>query len=73
MLGTSTLASLTPAFLPSIGWQETLVIFGIILFIFGPQKLPEIADALGKSIRRFKNATSEIKHDIESDDPKDRP
>jgi sec-independent protein translocase protein TatA len=65
------LASLTPAFLPSIGWQETLVIFGIILFIFGPQKLPEIADALGKSIRRFKNATTEIKNDIESDNTND--
>lgn len=72
MFDSLSVAAMTPAILPSIGWQETLVIFGIILFIFGPQKLPEIADALGKSIRRFKSATTEIKNDIESDDTKDR-
>ena len=72
MIGSLSVAALTPGLLPSIGWQETLVIFGIILFIFGPQKLPEIADALGKSIRRFKSATTELKNDIESDDTKDR-
>ncbi|RKZ17953.1 twin-arginine translocase TatA/TatE family subunit [bacterium] len=60
--------SAVPAFIPSMGWPEMLMIFGVILLIFGPQKLPEIADALGKSIRKFKSATTEIKHDIESDD-----
>lgn len=55
------------AIIPSFGWQETLLIFGVVLLIFGPQKLPEIADALGRSIRKFKNATREIKSDIESD------
>lgn len=55
------------AIIPSFGWQETLLIFGVVLLIFGPQKLPEIADALGRSIRKFKSATREIKSDIESD------
>ena len=55
------------AIIPSIGWQETLLLFGIVLLIFGPQKLPEIADALGRSIRKFKSATREIKSDIEGD------
>lgn len=54
------------ALIPSMGWPEMLMIFAVILLIFGPQKLPEIADALGKSIRKFKSATTEIKHDIES-------
>ena len=54
---------------PHFGWQETLLIFGVVLLIFGPQKLPEIADALGRSIRKFKSATREIKNDIESDPP----
>ena len=53
------------AIIPSMGWPEMLMIFGVILLIFGPQKLPEIADALGKSIRKFKSATTEIKHDID--------
>jgi sec-independent protein translocase protein TatA len=56
------------AFIPSMGWPEMLMIFGVILLIFGPQKLPEIAEALGKSIRKFKSATTEIKHEIESDE-----
>lgn len=53
--------------IPSVGWPEALMIFGVILFIFGPQKLPEIAEAMGKSIRKFRSATKEIKRDIETD------
>jgi len=58
------------AFIPSMGWPEMLMIFGVILLIFGPQKLPQIADALGKSIRKFKSAATEIKSDIESEEPR---
>ena len=36
-------------FLPNFGPTEWIVICGIILLIFGPQKLPEIADAMGTS------------------------
>ena len=68
----SSVAPIGLAFIPSFGWQETLVIFAVILFVFGPQKLPEIADALGRSIRKFKSATREIKSDIESDGPQSR-
>lgn len=59
---------LIPAFLPTFSGWEALVIFGVILLIFGPQKLPEIAEALGKSIRKFRSATKEIKQEIESPD-----
>ena len=68
MFGSNLLTQLPLGLIPSIGWQETLLVFAIILFIFGPQKLPEIAESLGKSIRKFKSATREIKSDIESDD-----
>lgn len=71
MFATS-MAPIHLALIPTWGWQETLVIFAVILFIFGPQKLPEIADALGRSIRKFKTATREIKSDIESDDSRPR-
>ena len=73
MFAPLTLGYLGFGLIPSIGWTETLVIFGVILFIFGPSKLPEIAEAMGKSIRKFKSATREIKNDIESDDPGSRP
>jgi sec-independent protein translocase protein TatA len=35
-----------------------LVILVIVLIIFGPGKLPEIGESLGKSIRGFKKAMS---------------
>ncbi|PKM83296.1 MAG: twin-arginine translocase TatA/TatE family subunit [Firmicutes bacterium HGW-Firmicutes-14] len=42
-----------------LGLPEIVVILVIILIIFGPRKLPDIGQALGKSIREFKKATSE--------------
>jgi len=36
-----------------------LVILFIVLIIFGPGRLPEIGEGLGKSIRSFKKAFSE--------------
>lgn len=41
-----------------IGLPELLVILLIILIILGPSKLPELARALGESIREFRKAAS---------------
>jgi sec-independent protein translocase protein TatA len=41
-----------------LGMGELLVILVIVLLVFGAGKLPQIGDALGKSIRNFKNAAS---------------
>lgn len=46
------------------GMGELVVIFLIILLLFGASKLPEIARAVGKSIKEFKKAGKEIKNDI---------
>lgn len=43
-----------------IGVPELVLILVIALVIFGPKKLPEISKALGKSIKEFRNSTSEI-------------
>lgn len=40
------------------GMGELLIILLIVLLIFGAGKLPQIGDALGKSIRNFKRAAS---------------
>ena len=61
------------ALIPSFGWPEGLVILGVVLLIFGPQKLPEVAEAMGKSIRKFKSATKEIKDEVTSDHHIDPP
>ncbi len=39
--------------------MHLLLILFIVLLIFGPGKLPEIGEGLGKSIRSFKKAFSE--------------
>ena len=44
---------------------EILVIFLIILLLFGADRIPEIAKGLGKGIRQVKDATQEIKTEIQ--------
>lgn len=42
--------------MPGIG--ELVIILVIILIVFGAGKLPQIGDALGRSIRNFKRSSS---------------
>uniref|UniRef100_A0A7C3A7V8 Sec-independent protein translocase protein TatA n=2 Tax=Thermorudis TaxID=1649508 RepID=A0A7C3A7V8_9BACT len=44
---------------PSLGWQELVLILLIVVIIFGAGKLPEIGGALGRGIREFRQATRE--------------
>ena len=48
---------------PGIG--EILIIFVIVLIIFGPRRLPEMGKSLGRAIKEFRNAGKEIRNDIE--------
>jgi sec-independent protein translocase protein TatA len=52
-----------------LGIQELMVIFLIILVLFGAKRLPEIGRDLGKGIREFKRAT-EHAADEEDAEPK---
>ena len=52
-----------------LGIQELMVIFLIILVLFGAKRLPEIGRELGKGIREFKRAT-EHAADEEDTEPK---
>jgi sec-independent protein translocase protein TatA len=53
------------ALIGPLGWSELLIIFFIILIIFGPRKLPEVAEAMGKSIQKFKRASKDARKEIE--------
>lgn len=44
--------------MPSLGIPELLLIFGILVLLFGAKKLPEIGRGLGEGIRSFKQAFS---------------
>jgi sec-independent protein translocase protein TatA len=53
--------------LSNIGLPGLILILVVALVIFGPNKLPEIGRAFGKSIREFKKATEGLTSDIKSE------
>ena len=54
------------ALIGPLGWSELLIILFIVLIIFGPRKLPEVAEAMGKSIQKFKKASKDARKEIEN-------
>ena len=41
-----------------IGFSEMLILAVIALLVFGPKRLPEIGNAVGKGMREFKDAVN---------------
>jgi len=56
----------------SLGPFELVLIFLAILLIFGAKRIPEIARGLGKGIKEFKSATSEISKELNVNEPANR-
>lgn len=48
-----------------IGMQELILIFLIILLLFGAKRLPELAKGLGKGISEFKKAANDLKSELD--------
>jgi sec-independent protein translocase protein TatA len=46
--------------MPQIGPFELLVILLLALIILGPSRLPDLANALGRSIREFRKGASDV-------------
>jgi sec-independent protein translocase protein TatA len=49
-----------------ISGAEIFVILVIVLMLFGADKIPTMARGLGKGMRQLKDATNEIKREIQS-------
>jgi sec-independent protein translocase protein TatA len=49
----------------SIGMPEIILIFLVVLLLFGAKRLPELARGLGKGIREFKKAASDIQDELD--------
>ncbi len=47
-----------------VGGGELLLILLAIIILFGPKKIPEVARFMGKGIRQFRQAQSEIQSQI---------
>lgn len=47
-----------------LSWTELLVVFGVLLLFFGAKRIPEVARALGKASREFKNARDGVVNEV---------
>ena len=65
----------TLAFLQNLRAPEIILIFLVVLLLFGAKRIPDLARSLGKSIKEFKKATSNIEDDIRTamDEPPPAP
>jgi sec-independent protein translocase protein TatA len=48
-----------------LGTTELVVIFIIILLLFGAKRLPELARGMGKSVNEFKKAKDEFEREVQ--------
>ena len=53
--------------MPNIGPLELIIILVIALLILGPGKLPDVGSALGKSIREFRKAATDVQDSVKVD------
>ena len=45
-------------------WIWIVVLLVIVLIIFGPGRLPELGSGLGKAMREFRKATTELTNEV---------
>ncbi len=55
--------------MPNIGPMELVIILVIALLVIGPGKLPDVGSALGKSIREFRKAATDVQESVKLDAP----
>lgn len=60
-------------FIGNIGPGELILLLLIILVVFGPGRLPEIGQAVGKGIREFRKAASDVTEATRLDAPPPTP
>lgn len=54
-----------PNLLGVLGTNEIIIILIIVLLLFGGRKIPELMRGLGKGVREFNDAKSNVKKEIE--------
>ena len=47
-----------------IGLPELAIILVVALLVFGPKKIPEIANSLGRSINEFRRGSREVEDTV---------
>ena len=59
--------------MPNFGGGEILIIFIIVLHIFGPSQLPKLAKGMGNAMREFRKAQHEISDELNRESPETKP
>jgi sec-independent protein translocase protein TatA len=54
-----------PTFIGMLGTNEIIIILVIVLLLFGGRKIPELMRGLGKGVREFNDAKTNVKKEIE--------
>ncbi|MBC7946401.1 MAG: twin-arginine translocase TatA/TatE family subunit [Chitinophagaceae bacterium] len=54
-----------PTLLGMLGTNEIIIILVIVLLLFGGRKIPELMRGLGKGVREFNDAKTNVKREIE--------
>lgn len=49
----------------NIGSTELLLILALALLLLGPKRLPEVGAALGRTMRRFREASRELRDELD--------
>ncbi len=56
--------------MPTIGWPELIILLVVVLIVFGPGKLPDIGNAIGRGVREFRKASNDLESSIRGEPSK---
>ncbi len=56
-----------------LGPGEMMILFIIVLLIFGPSQLPKLARGLGNAMREFRKAQREFSDELHKEGPESKP
>lgn len=60
------LADFPVGFLQNLGTTDIILIFVLVLLLFGAKRLPELARSMGRSMKEFRNATKDAEETFRS-------
>jgi TatA/E family protein of Tat protein translocase len=53
-----------------IGWPELIILLVVVLIVFGPGKLPDIGNAIGRGVKEFRKASNDLEESIRGEPKK---
>ena len=53
--------------MPFLGhWYVLVIVLAIVLIVYGPGKLPEVGGAIGKAMREFRKASTDLQENLKA-------